>query len=181
MKRRTVLSTVAAASAAGVAGCLSRGDDGSDDSDGDSNSDATDGDSGSDVTNDSGNVTNGGSGGCSDPCETPAIGEQSIETTSTTCDGQDTSEASARVDDHDVVVQGTLSASTPCHDAVLTDASIENGQLRVTVDVTPRDGVCAQCIAEISYRATIGVTNVDAIDGVQVRHVGGQEHSCELD
>jgi len=185
MKRRTVLSAVAAASGAALAGCFSQGDDGSNDGDGSadggSNTDASEDGSGSAGSDDGGNASSSGDGDCSDPCEPPSISDQSIRTTSTTCGSQDTSEASMDIEDGDVVVEGTLSASTPCHDAVLAGATIENGQLQLTVDVRDRDNVCVQCIGEIAYRTTITVSDVSALDTVRVSHVGGEQHAFDVE
>lgn len=192
MKRRTVLGTVASTTAV-LAGCLARdgsGDDGS--SDGNESDDEDGGDSSGGSTQSGepagGSGDDSGSNGETNSTDdTPdddtqaSVTDRGIETTVRDCGSQDTTSASMQVDGQDVVVEGTLSASTPCHDAVLSEASVEDGTLRVRIDLSERDGVCQQCIGEISYRATVTVDSPSALQSVAVVHATGGEHSFDVE
>ncbi|WP_439028404.1 hypothetical protein [Haloarchaeobius sp. DT45] len=90
----------------------------------------------------------------------PKLDSQSIETTDTGCgSGMD---ATVTFADSGVDVSGSVVASTPCHEAVLQDATFaaESKTLTVTVGVQD-DGsdACTQCIAVVEYAATLGFTN----------------------
>lgn len=168
MKRRTVLAAAAASATASVGGCLA---DGGSDEDGD-------GDDGDGADSDGGD---GGGDGDGSGVDGSGITDRSIETTERTCGSQDVSRASMTVADGAIVVEGTLSASTPCHDAVLSSALLEDRTLRIGVDVSQQDGVCQQCIGEISYEATVELDDPRDLDSVQVSHAGGGQHQFDVE
>ncbi|WP_267641846.1 hypothetical protein [Haloarchaeobius amylolyticus] len=91
---------------------------------------------------------------------TPQLDSQSIETTNTGCG----SEGSARVafGEADVEVTGAIMASTPCHEAVLQDTTLDAEGKTLTVTVGVQDDgsdACTQCIATVEYAATLGFAN----------------------
>ena len=153
MQRRTLLSRIGAATAVGLAGCVSGG-------------------TGGDGGDGNGTATPGGS---------ISLVESSLKPTDGGC-GQTTDSAEVTFErgKKRVVVTGTIWASNPCEVPVLDDVTYDEASDELTVIVrtkTPEsDGVngCVQCIAELKYRATA------AFDGglpgsVAVVHVHGEE------
>lgn len=74
------------------------------------------------------------------------------------------------IDGKTVVIRNSRRAPNPCHEAVLTDSELQETQLRVVVDLKRTDEMCRDCIGTIEYEARIGVTDVDAIEDVDVVH-----------
>lgn len=71
------------------------------------------------------------------------------------------STATVSVDGDTVTIEGQLEASTPCHEAVVTDVVLEGGTLKVAVGLEESSdgGMCAQVISKIEYEATIEIEN----------------------
>lgn len=161
MKRRTILKGAGSASiAVGLAGCLSDlDDDDSDDTDDDPAGSPDDGDD--------------------DDVEQPverAVVDQSIE--SGTADGDEDDGSSVETDDEFVRINGTLTAPTPCHEAMLDSVDYDGDadELSVVVvaeDTSAPDEACQQVITQLSYEATIEfVGGTPDADSVSVQHRG---------
>lgn len=193
MKRRTVLAAAATTATASVAGCLTGSDEpGGSGSGDDSNGNGSPGGGG---TNGDDEPSGGGDGSSDDDegsgddgddsdrsgVDGSEITGRSIETTEQTCGSQDVSEASMTVEDGAIVVEGTVSASTPCHDAVLSTAAVGDRTLRMDVELSQQDGFCQQCLGEISYEATIELANPTGLESVQVSHAGGSLHQFDVE
>lgn len=127
MQRRTVLRAVALASTSVLAGC------------------ATERSVGGDRTS----VVATGE---------PTLEERSFRVIESGC-GTQTNEATVEFQDTSVVVSGTITGSDACQTAELAAVNFDadTGALTVTVATLDREegGVCAQCLTEIDYRATI--------------------------
>ena len=114
----------------------------------------------------------------------PTIIDDSIETVDSDCGSDSDDWIEVDPGEETILVQGVLSASNPCHEAVLEDVAIEETRLSLVVDVrsTLEEGdVCVECVGSIAYEALIGVTDADALDSVHVDHVTGGEHVVSWD
>lgn len=82
------------------------------------------------------------------------ITEQEIQTGGTECG--ETNDASIDFTDDGATVVGTIPATTPCHDAVITSARVFGDVVELTID-TDEQAVdsCQDCLGEIDYIATI--------------------------
>lgn len=106
----------------------------------------------------------------------------SIETLDTDCGS--TGDASVSPESDRIVIDGTIVAGNPCHEAVLVDAAVRDGELRVGIDVEStlgEDEVCIQCVGEIEYRAIVEVTDVEQLASVIVDHVDGGSYGSAWD
>lgn len=129
VRRRRLLRTVAPIALAGVAGCVG----------------------GRPAT------PNDGSDGAPAPDATPVEPPTSFSTISARC-GNQVNRAEVSVDGATVTVEGTTWGREACYVGRLDSATLDDGILTVRV-VTERaadeDESCAQCIAEIEYRAVV--------------------------
>jgi hypothetical protein len=158
VNRREVLGAAASVGALAVAGCTGSADDpespGTDDGSGD------------------GDGTGDGDGGGDGPA---AIADASVRTVGADCLSGD-QRTDIEFDDEAgrVVVTGVIEASTPCHVAVLREASYDAGEDRLRVDIgTEDDGsdACVECVGGINYEATITFTG-DVPREASVAHDG---------
>lgn len=104
-------------------------------------------------------------------------GEESIETVGTDCGTPDDEHARADRDGNTVTLSGVLVTSNPCHEAVLVEYSLTDGELSVDIDAvsTLDEGeVCIECIGAISYEATIEVDSDAVVARVRLNHVPGE-------
>lgn len=170
MKRRTLLKGVATAAAGGVlAGCLEEpadpGAPGTDDADGgDGAGDDPDGDG-----------TDGDDDVPFDLDESPPTGSstQTIVTRETTCG--ETDRATVSWSEDSIVVSGWITASNPCHEAVVDGVEVEDDVATVSIGIRgDEEEVCIQCLGEINYEATIRFDDRPPAE-VVVRHVGMEE------
>ncbi|WP_166035380.1 hypothetical protein [Halorussus pelagicus] len=105
-----------------------------------------------------------------------ALAGTTFEVVNSGC-GQPRSEASVAFGDDgsSVVVTGTISGANGCYTAKLANSSYdaETGALDLTVVSMAKEGtaVCAQCIAEIEYEATVSFAD-DGPASVSVTHSG---------
>ncbi|MCU4926817.1 hypothetical protein OB905_12640 [Halobacteria archaeon AArc-dxtr1] len=184
--RRQLLSGTATAVPAVLAGCVTEarssfeagsddGDDGSGD-DSDSRSDSENGD------------TTGGDDDAEDGTgeyrPTNDSVDAWIETVDADCGGPTDHRVAAEHDGESVVVTGALTASNPCHEAIVTGSEYDDGNLRLQIDVksTLEDGeVCVECVGIISYEATAKLADGAEPDTVVVDHATGDEHVVELE
>lgn len=151
MNRRALLGTGAAAGLGLLAGCTGDGPGGAPD----------DGESGSPTQS---------------PTPKPTRPtDASFDADEARC-GQRTNEATVETETDDgyrVVVTGTTSASDPCHAAELESYDFDEAADELTLNVvtteTDDGDVCAQCIAEIDYEATVTFQN-GLPETVVVRH-----------
>ena len=136
LNRREVLGAAASVGALAVAGCTGSADE------------PTDGEAGTPTTSPGGTT----------------ITDTSIETRSKDCLMEDPATDIAFEDEAGrVVVTGVIEASTPCHDAILREASYDADADRVSVDVgTEDDGTtgegsegCVDCVGGIAYEVVV--------------------------
>ncbi|WP_135366377.1 RodZ family helix-turn-helix domain-containing protein [Halosimplex halophilum] len=105
-----------------------------------------------------------------EPSATPGgVTDSSLDVTDSGC-GTQTDEASVDFDGSDgtVTVTGTTWGSDACYTAVLSDVRLDGGTATVVVGSESdagTDTMCAQCITEIDYEATV------AFDGALPREV----------
>ena len=92
--------------------------------------------------------------------------------------GNQTNEAAVEFADDAVEIDGTIAGSDACKTAELADAAYDPDaeELQVTVATVDREDadVCAQCIVEIDYRATVQFAG-GLPPKVSVRHEGAGE------
>lgn len=92
------------------------------------------------------------------------VSESTFESSEGSCAGTgDEGRASVSFGDDQVVVEGTLRASNPCHRAVLRDISESEDAVTLTVGVEPTNEgttACVDCVGAVGYRGTMtyGVT-----------------------
>jgi hypothetical protein len=83
-------------------------------------------------------------------------------------------ETSVSQSDNTVTVQGSLTASTPCHEANLERVSYDGGVLSLAVGTESNldsDEMCVECLAELEYEATVEVADGVAVEDVSVAHI----------
>lgn len=103
----------------------------------------------------------------------PRITETSFTARDGEC-GLDTDVARVTVDGDIVRVDGRLLTPTPCHGAVLADATLVSGGDRLVVAVQTTDSppdVCVQCVGELPYEALVRIAGGQPAT-VQVDHDG---------
>jgi hypothetical protein len=131
ISRRRVLLGTAGVTTAAIAGCVSGGDDGTDDS--------------------SGNGTDDGETG-----ETGSVKRGSITRTGSDCAGQEPDTATVIVEENSYTIEGSLPSPTPCYEPELVDVGYTDGTLSLTVDIVA-DGSseCVECEGQVDYDATV--------------------------
>lgn len=162
MNRRTFLSGTVGAGALLLSGCLAGGPGA-----GPGDGDETTTDGGNGTTTSSGNETTTENGGGNettavgdDDAGSPALSGTEFAVVSADC-GVGASDAKVSLDDAagTVAVEGTITAPSACYTASLADARYGGETDSLWVDVVterPEDaGVCAQCLTEVEYRATL--------------------------
>ncbi|WP_459194504.1 hypothetical protein [Halosimplex sp. J119] len=98
----------------------------------------------------------------SEPSATPSgIADESLSVTRNEC-GTETDEASVAFDEDGgtVTVTGTIWGNDACYTATLADVRLDGGTLTVTVGAESdagTDTMCAECITEIDYEATVAL------------------------
>lgn len=129
-----------------------------------------------------GDQSGGGSGGGR---TRNAVLANSIETISRDCSGGVPSRNSPERVEADeetefsqsgstVTVEGSVGASTPCHEAFVESVSYNSGVLSVVVGAESNLGqeeFCTECVAEIEYEAAVEVAEDIAVDDVSVTHI----------
>ena len=147
MHRRTLLKGIGTtAIGASAAGCLGGDDSGTDDGTGDDGGDDDSGETqsvsieGEDIsTLDHHEI---------DEDEEEKEGERYVD-----------SEAEVTFGEESITVAGELEAASPCYEAVIADADLEDGVLTVTVELEdPGEESCAMVVTEVEYEATITTT-----------------------
>lgn len=143
---------------ASLGGCLGRYEDvvgGA----GETTTDAADADGGTTTGDGTEETTTDGERDAED-AERPSVAETQFELAGSEC-GEPTGDASVgfREQSSSVVVTGTIPGASQCYVAELADASYDSeaGAFVVTVASTQKDGseMCAQCITQIDYEATV--------------------------
>lgn len=87
------------------------------------------------------------------------VTDRGIDTESAACGGENT--GSIAFSDDGATVEGSVQATTPCHEATFVDVRVLGGVVEVTVGTTPTDAEsCQQCIGHVEYTGTLQ-TNVD--------------------
>lgn len=130
MRRRTLLSGVAAAGAAAFAGCIGGTDDG---------------DGGGPGT---------GSGGYEE-AEIRTVSKEEFEDAAGGDERYVPSEATVTAAGDRIEIEGRLEAQTPCNEAGVADVERTDDALTVRVGLESSDEMCAQVISGIEYEATI--------------------------
>jgi len=179
--RRKVLVSSAALGAAGLAGCVgdSDGEDeanagagnGEDDTDDETENASTDEDDSADSDGDSGST------------EDDSQSSVTVETGNTECAQGQADSVSIDWSGDVITVTGSTPAPTPCHEAVLEDATIEADSFTIVIDVAEANegGVCQECTGKIEYQAEIEPENPDGISDGTVRHVQGGAHGVAVE
>lgn len=202
MNRRTLLRGLGAAGTLALTGCLSdRSGDQPTDSDEptDTGTDPpTDGHATTDRAGDT--VTEPDPDGADDPSPTPSdapddtasetpdsepsttpsgVADRSLQVTDSGC-GTQTDAASVAFDEggRTVTVTGTIWGSDACYTAVLSDVSLDGDALTVVVGSESdagTDTMCAECITEIDYEATVTLEGALPREVTVVHGSGGEQ------
>ena len=123
----------------------------------------------------------GSNGGNGNPSE---LVEETIETIGSDCGSPDDETVQVDVIDRTVVVTGVLEAPNPCHEAVLEDVALVDGQLSLVVDVRStleEDESCIQCHGAVEYVVRIEPAAGEPVDRVDVEHATGDRHEIPVD
>ncbi|WP_332897994.1 twin-arginine translocation signal domain-containing protein [Haladaptatus sp. CMSO5] len=154
MNRRTFLTSVAVGGVAGVAGCVSSTNPGT---------------GGETTTDDS-------------PTEqSPTLTNKSFTVVSEDC-GNEVSKAnvSFQPDQSQVQVSGTIFGPSACYtgklDSATYDGESDTLNIHVVTEQPDEDAMCAQCIQEIQYQASIGFENGLPETVVVTHTTGGEDH-----
>ena len=176
LTRRDALAGATGLGAVAIAGCVS----GSDDNEG---GDAANSDP--DPENDQENGGESRDNGDEQETELALVGMELTET-SGSCGSGDQVEAS--VVDGDIILSGKLPASNPCHEAVVSNGTMEDRSLSMTVGVESTSGedeTCASCLGVVDYEATLEfseeLTDLSMLSALTVEHGGrsGETHTIE--
>lgn len=100
----------------------------------------------------------------------PSVQGHRIETVDTGCMSEDVTGIDVSIGETAVEVDGVAQTSNPCYTARVDAASVSGGELRVTVGFDQDDGVCADCVGQLQYGATVELDTTDGIDTVTVVH-----------
>jgi hypothetical protein len=186
LTRRDALAGAAALGAVGLAGCVSENNDDNGD-DGEDNPDNTDNPENANDPDSSSSEDNGGDDGSNPEAQQGSeleLLDTELTTANTECGSGDMVEAT--ITNGDLELAGKMPASNPCHDAVLDDATLEDGVLSVAVgveDATSEDEGCVQCLGVVDYEGTLAfsedLSDLSAFESVTVEHGGtsGQTHT----
>lgn len=111
-------------------------------------------------------------------CPDPELADTTFDAGEGRCGNADADAADVRYDGEAVRVTGTVSMPTPCHEAVLSEATYDDREATLFLTVAVRDPdpdrVCVDCIGVRDYEATAAF-DVDLPDRVEVRHAEGDE------
>ncbi|MFC6992561.1 hypothetical protein ACFQH3_12885 [Haladaptatus sp. GCM10025707] len=153
MNRRTFIVSAAGVAATAGAGCVSSGN---------------------------GNGSGGNTTTTATPEPKPKVTNKSLSVVSAGC-GNEVSEASVsfQPDQSQVQVSGVIWGPNACHTGKLESAEYDEESDTLTVHVVTKqpdeDAMCAQCIQEIEYEASVGFEN-GLPETVVVNHtVGGEK------
>lgn len=105
-----------------------------------------------------------------EPDVTPEIHRRTIETRDTTCMGATGASVTVSFEDDRIAINGVAQTSTPCHEAVVESAVVENGEVILQVGFQPVGEQCIDCVGAIEYVANLEMTRIDGIDSVTVIH-----------
>ncbi|WP_435344332.1 hypothetical protein [Haloarchaeobius sp. HRN-SO-5] len=112
-----------------------------------------------------------GSGG--DPDGTgPELVSRSVETVETGCGTENAATVAFDDGNGTVTLQGSISASTPCHVAAIERADFDAESRTLVVVVTAEDDGsdgCVQCLGQVDYTASFEFAG-GLPDSVEVRH-----------
>jgi hypothetical protein len=133
-----------------------------------------------------GAVAGRGDGRSSNMAEQGTVLASSIVTTNRGCTGGTGGNISDRVDASDeaelsqdgdtAIVQGAVSARTPCHEAFLESVGYGAGTLQVVVGAESnldRNEYCTECIADIEYEVTVELAEGTDVSNLSVTHIQG--------
>ncbi|PSP28244.1 hypothetical protein BRC65_02670 [Halobacteriales archaeon QH_2_65_14] len=162
------------------------GDEGGNDTDNETEDGETDegesDDESSDTDEDgegSGTEDEGGDSNGDDSSGTTSIVDSSIETVEAGCSRGELA-FEGEIEGETVQVQGMRNTSTPCYEATLEDASVNDDTLVLQVGVesnTDGNQACIECLGQIEYEASVtfdgtpAVTEAVVIQGKDSRHV----------
>lgn len=110
----------------------------------------------------------------------PHVHEAAIQTTDTGCGDEDVDEASASLDAGTLTVEGRVSTSTPCYEAVLVNRHVDGETLHLGVATRAREEMCVDCVGELGYEATVDLLNDDDLSELVVAHADGGDHHFDL-
>lgn len=116
----------------------------------------------------------------SEPSATPSgVADSSLAVTDSGC-GTQTDDASVDFDEGGgtVTVTGTIWGPDGCYTAVLSDARLDGGTLTVVVGSESdagTDTMCAECITEIDYEATVELDSALPREVTVVHAHGGED------
>jgi hypothetical protein len=167
LTRRDALSGATALGAVALAGCVSDDDE----------ENGNQSENGNESEN--GNQSDDGTSG------TLSLSGTGIETTESSCASGEGDSATVGVDAGAVVVDGALTAPTPCHEAVIDSAELVENVLSVVVDVadTSGDEACPECVGAIAYEATADfspdLSDLSELTDITVEHVGGTTYTLD--
>lgn len=116
----------------------------------------------------------------SEPSATPSgVADRSFAVTDSGC-GAQTDDASVAFDGNagTVTVTGTIWGNNACYTAVLSDVRLDGGTLTVVVGSESdagTDTMCAECITEIDYEATVALDSALPREVVVVHRHDGED------
>ena len=112
--------------------------------------------------------------------DTGGVEESSITQIGSDCAGPDSDTVAVVTEGNTYTVEGTLPASTPCYEAELVETGYEDGTLSLTVGVV-EDGseMCVECEGQVSYEATVDLSDEASVETVSVTHETGETHTVE--
>lgn len=188
--RRSLLEGATAVGALAIAGCVAQPEDASggspDRTDPDPDpDDTTDGTTDPDEeTTDPGDRNPGDDTPTETITDTPGIDGASIETIEARCGSPDEDGITVDKNAETVIIDGSLPASNPCHEAVLEAAAVEDAGLSVVIDAadtTGEDEGCVTCYGTVSYRAEIELVEPQAAEWARVNHKTGDQHAARCE
>ena len=161
-RRKTILGAVGAGAVA-LAGCVSNGGQGEENT----------GDGNGGDENDDDNNRDG------------AIQNSTIERVGSDCAGPNPGAVTVALDEETCLIDGTIDTPTPCYLPAFEEVTYEEGTLSVTVAIegeTDEDGEpleCVTCEGKVLYQSSVELAYDTAVETVEVTHESGQQFTID--
>lgn len=114
-----------------------------------------------------------------DSGEPLAVTGTTVTTQNARCRTNDSEQTTSLARDGDsVTIDGRIHTGDPCRDAVITETQTDSGDLSVSIgarSTLDENEGCQQCLGEVTYSASVSLSDFSALDRVTVDYPNGHE------